>query len=338
MKQNRWFSVVLTVVLLLSVCGCTQRDEPESGFDNTVMGGGWCTYRDGFIYFSDNTRMYEYDTLSGATVDLGHIDDYFAKGLFVMDDKLVYMVSGGKNNATLHYITRDGKESGVLPGTYGAGGVSLDGDNWYFGANKLSDDKSVMHKQFWRRNVETGQEMLLLELEASNGYYLHGEHIYIIEFYTVGNSGDYEKDQDCRLLRSSKDQIVFETMDMNVKPINLVFDGEDMYMSRRGDWRICRYADGKETVLPVASFTYLVFDGHLFYQDATPGNVKPRGNPLKTYNLETEEEKIIVESMFEFAILGNRHVVYSSTLDGSNFRYYVYDWQTGETREMVKPA
>ena len=139
------------------------------------------------------------------------------------------------------------------------------------------------------------------------------------------------------MLRSRKDKIAFERVDITQKPIALFVDGDDLYISTLGDWKVWHCSNGTATELPIRSAVYQVFDGHLVYADQ-PGSNKSLGDPLKLYNLKTGEIKELAESVCDVAVLADRYIAYSVTLDGANFRWYVYDWQTGETTEMVKPV
>jgi len=345
-KSLQQFAVFcLAAALLLSLCGCAQEetDTFTANFANTVMKGDAFAYRDGFIYFSEMGNMYEYDTETGVTAKLGSMSDYVGRCLTVAEDKVMYYTRG-MSDTSVHYITRDGKNSGVLFRRDDITSAFLEGDVWYILALSLQEDVDGFTYQLLSRDAETGEETLLLEADWINSYFVDEEYIYVVEIDTVGYDNEGKAIKEYWLLRSPKDQIAFEKVDTTIKPIKVFANGDDLYICQWGDWQIWHYADGVANALPMTSFNYQVFDGHLLYQDSAPGVPKydvvngPFGDPLKAYNLETGEEKVLAESVFYFAILGERYVAYGVNLDGANFRWYVYDWQTGETKEMVKPV
>ena len=342
--KKKLTALILAAILLLSLCGCEQEDiqQQSSNFANTVMAGDVFAYRDGFIYFPDAGYMYEYDTQTGKTARLHSLASYFAHDLAVTDEYISYDLMASED---VYYITRDGKNSGTLFQRNGDGNMrSLfqEGNTWYFIDHYQTKDKTGTVYQLRSRDAETGEETLLYEAEIINTYFVDEEYIYAVWIDITGYTAEGEAITDCGLVRSPKNEIAFEPVETSLYPIMVFVDGEDLYICNRDDAQIWHCANGVETPLSVVSPYYQVFDGHLVYQDSAPGVPKydvvngPFGDPLKVYNLETGEEKVLAESVFYFAILGERYVAYGVNLDGTNFRWYVYDWQTGETKEMVK--
>jgi len=336
--KKKLTALILAALLLLSLCGCEQEDvqQQSSNFANTVMTGDVFAYRDGFIYFADAGYMYEYDTESGKTARLKELKCHFAYHITPTDENICYIEMNGQD---LQYITRDGKNSGTLFQRNGLmHNLFLDGNTWYFESSRYNEDRTESIEQLWSRDAETGEETLLYEAEIINPYFVTDEYIYVVWVDITGYSDKGEALLDGGVVRSAKDKIAFEPVETACIPGNLFVDGEDLYILQAGTWQIWHWANGVETALPVVSPYYQVFDGHLIYNAGKPGAMGECGDPLVIHNLETGEEKLLAGSAFYFAILGERYIAYAVTPDGSVFRWYVYDWQTGETKEMVKPV
>jgi len=329
-KLFRCLSFLLAIAIAAGLTGCGKQEfvfaNESTSCGNAVMGMGRFAARNGFIYFSGNSSLYEYDTETDQTAALidGKHTYVDLHSLFVTDDFVGYTNS----HSGLSYITKDGKKTGtLLPSDGRLWYLFVDGDFAYHTANGLT-----------RQNLQTGKSELLIEEEVLS-YFVDKNYIYAAMLKQIpaeGSDAEDEEDGAARavysLLRSSKETVAFEEVPLTCNPIRVYACEEGLFLSNAGSWQIIHCSDGQETTLPIYSIYYQVLDGHVIYCDEK----ESRGSvcPVKSYDLATGEIELICENVFNFCILSDRYICfYTWEPDGSE-RWVLYDWNTGTSVTM----
>ena len=270
---------------------------------NIVMGQGMFAYGNGRIYYGGVGRICTIDPTSGAVEEMVLSDRYsHPYYLFATEDYVGYV----PEYDTLEVIPADSssQEKQIYQGI-GSTNLYADGMQLYSDGGK---------EMLSRIDLRTGEITDLLP--DVNAYYVDDNYIYA----TQTGLGEY-------FLRSSKDVIDFEKIELSFYPIKVLADGEDLYFCEGGlsrSYQLIRYRDGEETRLPFRAYDYQVLDGHVIYRDLDTSGM------LKSYDLVTGESEVICDEMFDFSILEGRYIC--SLCFGGDVQ--IYDWQTGQTLQI----
>lgn len=277
--------------------------EGNGGFtlENWECGTGECLYSDGCFWIGTFGYLYKYDPKADTLEQFDLGDEYMSPGnLFATENYICF-----SHADSVMRMRKDGTERERI--AEGVMYTAVDG-NYLYGW----DQNGALS----RHNVETGEKEIIIDAFIS--YYLTDSHIYVIP---AGN-GNY-------FLRSPKDQIEFERVEVGFETAaGICMDGEDLYLNEAWTYQVYRYKDGEITRLPVQSSDYQVANGQLFYR-ASAGDCG-----LRAYNLETGEDRVILEDIHTFSIFEDRYLYYHyGTWDGETYLgdfIGIIDLQTGE--------
>lgn len=265
---------------------------------NNTMGLGRFAYSDGYIYCAEVGCIYRYNVESGKTEEMiltdEHADPY---QLFATDGYICYTDTW----MDLMALDKEGTtEEPVYQGIHSA---------------KVYADGMTLYTTDGIIDLHSGQ---ITNWPAGvHSFYVDDTYVYALQ-----------ENANC-FLRAPKGTLDFEQFPVSFRPISILADGEDIYMTR-GDtdksWNVIRYRDGVETELPIRSLEYQVFDGQIIYRCEDEERWA-----IKRYNLETGEIMMLHEEGFNFSILEERYVcIYCAGSDGQGY-CTIIDWQTGET-------
>lgn len=312
---NKILCLLLVLAFIFTGSGCSREDifayTEDSGNTcaNAVMGNGVFAYSNDFIYIASDTGVIkEYDIQSGKTVTLDIGVGEFPTSLFVATDYLCYL-----SNRSLYRITKDGKQKESIPGIEGCH-LYAEGNDYYYLTNK--------GESLYRGNFETNERTLLYDKALS--YYVDDSYIYVV----CDNEDDVYM-----FLRSPKDRIEFETIELSFYPIAMTAKGDDLFFTSGGEgvrWQVIHYRDGVETTLPIYSYFYQVLDNTLIYADDATFNGR---FDINAYDLETGEITPLMENVLEFSILEDRYICAACYKDNTCW-WVMLDWQTGEMTYM----
>jgi hypothetical protein len=171
-----------------------------------------------------------------------------------------------------------------------------------------------------RIDLRTMQKAELLQNVIS--YYVDDTYIYAVQ----GGQGNY-------YMRSLKDDIAFEKIELDFDPNKVVVHGEDLYFcewvdedNREEDTRRYRVNLIRNCVtsrLPAYSWFYQVLDHFVLY-------LEEGSNALKCYDLHTGQTRLLEDNVFEFSVLGKRYLC----IELMNTDSVILDWQTGERVQL----
>lgn len=270
---------------------------------NTVMGLGKFAYSDGNIYHSHNGCIYSYNLDTGKTATLLLPSVYSdAYDLFATENYICY----ADFSDNLWALPKEGGEP--VPVYQGLGTTALyaDGSMLYTtnGASSLS-----------RINLLTGKEEKLMEDVIS--YYVDDTYIYAVQ----------SSDSGKHFLRSEKEKIYFEKINLSFSPIKVFADGEDLYFCEGGlgyTYQVIHYRNGVETPLPMCAYNYQILDGKLIYEEDAE-----KFRTVKSYDLKTGDVQILQERVQSFSILEGRYINFFCVEEGEAC-WRILDWQTGK--------
>lgn len=269
---------------------------------NSVMGLGRFVYSDGYIYFGEVGCIYRYDLESGETTRLVLSNKYSdPEYMFVTENYICY--ADGYSGLTA--MKKDGSVEEVIYEGIGSSSLYAEGMTLYTADGIL--------------NLQTGEVTHLPEEILS--YYTDDTYIYAVP----ENDGHY-------FLRSQKDSLDFEKIELSFFPIKVLADGEDLYFTEGGQskrYQVIRYHDGVETRLPISAVEYQVLDGHVIYRCEDEA-----GRSIKSYNLQTGEIKVLHDEGFNFSILQERYICLCCADSNGRGYYCILDWETGECVEL----
>ena len=271
---------------------------------NSVMGQGNFAYSDGSVYYSAPGYIYCIDVQTGA-VQMNVLENKYTHpfNLIATEDYIVYQ----KDYETVEIIRKDGSstETIIYQGIYST--------HLYADGMRLYTNSGT--EMLRRIDLQTGEIHDLLP--DVNTYYVDDTYIYA----TQTGMGNY-------FLRSRKDVIDFEKIQLSFYPIKIFADGEDLYFCEGGygrSYKLIHYRNGVETRLPICAYDYQILDGHVIYRDETDSKL------LKSFNLSTGETQVLCDTLFDFSILEGRYICslcYGGAVE-------IYDWQNGTCRSVT---
>ena len=213
----------MTLALVLCLCslsGCKQEEvtttNTSTNCANNVTGGGQFAFQDDYIYFADTLTIYEYDIHSGKIVELASSYADVPMNMYVEGDRLYYFAGG------LQYVTRDGKERGTVfadtDRDRSARYLYAEGDTVYYNKMQIDEEKQRWNEYLYKRDLETGEETMLVAGLLDYNYYVVDKGIYAI----VDNEmSRYTENRNGKLYYSPKGKIEFEEIQLPIKPIQI---------------------------------------------------------------------------------------------------------------------
>lgn len=259
---------------------------------NSSMSWGSFAYGDGKIYCSSLGSIVSYDLQTGKTQTMTLESKYHLPGqMFTTEYYVGYIL----NHNIMKVKPKDGMpESVVYQGVYSA---------------RLYADGMTLYTTEGIMDLNTGE---------ITDYGVDGIFSYVDDTYIYLLPGENEN----YFLRSRKDEIDFEKIDLDFYPIAVVGDGEALYFCEGGEameYNVIRWCDGQQTKLPAQSCYYQVLDGHVLY-------LAEENTILKSYDMESGETTVLEENVFDFSILEGRYVC----MDMRNEDAVILDWTTGK--------
>lgn len=273
-------------------------EENGTSMANIVMGQGMFAYGDGRIYYGGSGCIYSIDPQTGEVESHVLTDKYsHPYYLFTTENYIGYVPA--YDTLEILPIDANATERIVYQG--------ISSTNLYADGMQLYTNSGT--EMLRRIDLQTGQITDLLP--DVNTYYVDDTYIYA----TQTGMGNY-------FLRSRKDEIDFEKIELSFYPIKIFADGEDLYFCEGGyarSYQLIHYRDGVETRLPFRAYDYQILDGHVIYRDLDTSGL------IRSYDLRTGESEVLHDEMFDFSILEDRYIC--MLCYGGEVQ--VYDWQTG---------
>ena len=276
--------------------------------ENLATGMGTFVYSDGYIYEGTTGCIKKYET-TGKLLERIQLGDEKAipRYMFATEDAIVYI----DTFSGLYVQPKDGAKTETVFDDMRMTMVYADGAQLYTtdGADMLT-----------RIDLMTMEKTELLQDVIS--YYVDDTHIYAVQ----SGRGKY-------YMRSPKDVIAFEKIELDFDPNKVVVNGEDLYFCEWVDeeardeeaqrYRVNLVRDGVRTQLPVYSWFYQILDHFVLY-------LEEGSNALKCYDLHTGQTKLLEDNVFEFSILEKRYIC----IDLMSTASVILDWQTGERVQL----
>ena len=304
--------LVVSVIMLLVGCGVNYTGNPDNDSTtcgNITMGQGKFAYADGFVYFTDFSNIYEYDTESQKTVVLkGKSDDI--KSIYVQDDYIYFGCNG------LRRLRRDGKRVRQVYESENAGlQTYVNGSDAYI--------LQSIEGSFYHRNLTDGTETKLMDHVM--GYYVDDENIYVVA---------KREDGIPYLFVGGREDMKFEMVELSFSPIAVAAAGDAVYLSARGTYQIIKYSSRGEEPLPVYATYYQAVDDKILYLDAK--TFENSCFDLAVYDEISGESRTVFEGVYDFGMVGENCVgIQAGTQPGAG--YYLYDMENDETVFMYEP-
>ncbi len=307
MKRTGVILIILTaVVLCCSACSANYTGNPNNqstSCANITMGSGKFAFDNGFIYFTDLSHVYEYDTESKTSVVLDTKDSMISD-LYVQDAYVYY------NEGGLRRMTKDGKQQKKI----------FDAENGctqMFVEDKYAWFLESVEGNLIRKDLASGKEEVILSQVMS--YALDDKNVYAVS-----------KDEDVPVFQiSDKEKISFAGQELSFSPITVMADDGAAYLAERGTYQVIKYSSEKEEKLPVFSLHYQAAGQKLYYLDANENG----SCPLMQYDMETGEQTRIGEAVYDFCILDDKYVCMQCPYETFE-KYNLYDISTGTTTLM----
>lgn len=312
MKQIcKLLAIGMCLLIILSICGCGKNKTSDLTNDSTscgniVMGNGKFAYNNGFIYFTDLTNIYEYDTVSKKTISFNSKSDD-VRSMFVKD-QYVYFACNGLNR-----ITKDGKKKNyIFESDNGTLQMFVDGKTAYY----LDGIEGILYS----RNIETSEETEIYSSVLA--YFVDQQSIYIVAKENGVNS----------LYVSNKSTLELKKKLLSFEPISIYSTEDGIYLSAKSTYQIiqCK-SDDNEIQLPISAVYYQVLNNHLYYLDSE--TFENGCFSLKSYDILTGKISLIFENVFDFNIV-NKNYICVQCSSGEDAEYKLFDVSSGTTCSM----
>lgn len=272
---------------------------------NSTMGLGSFAYSDGSIYYGSGSCIYRYDLDTGKIEEL-LLPRAFDSAYHLFDTE--YYICYADMRDSLLAMPKDGGEPEIIYQGLGTTDLYADGPMLY---------TTNAHTYLSRIDLLSGKEEVLVE--AVNSYHVDDTYIYVVQ---TTDSGKH-------FLRSRKDSVDFEKIELSFRPIKVYADGEDLYFCESRSWQVIRYRDGKETRLPIYAYDYQIQGDKLIYVDEKDEWV------VKSYDLQTGETVVLQERASGFSILEDRYICFNCVDEENHPCWKILDLQTGEYSERM---
>ena len=332
MKKLSILFALLILLASLSACGL----KSETAFDrtgttcaNAVMIQGKFAWSNDFIYINAGGEFYEFDLTTGTAVKLTEENMYWPRSLFATDRYLYWVGRGtetdeeGRTTDCLQYMTKDGKKSNVFWNS---------GDSCYYlyaEGTELFYTTGVGGALCCQKLPADDEEMPepTVLLPCINQYYVDDNYI-----YAVIPANAEENIPENYLVRSPRQAINFEKIELSFPPAAVMADGDDLYIASQKPFQLTRWQEGTETQLPIRSVYYQVLNSEIIYLDDETLN---QGTfTLKSYDLQTGEICPLLEGVYDFCILENRYIC-AQCAGEKAARYLCLDRQSGQLVTML---
>lgn len=322
-RELKKYSVLLLCALLFfALCGCSRQGEIRitqgngTTCANIVMAMGRFAYRDGLLYFADPENIYEYDIETGKTIFLPVNPPGDPMDLMVSDDHIIYCGYSENYENCAVAVTKDGKKTTELfKGKEGCYQLYIEEFDAYYLSARGGD--------LYYRNMADGKEKLILKDALT--YFVTAEELYAIQFIN----------EKYVLKICARDNYNFETIPLSFEPIEILVNGENIFLSRKGDYQVVCYCNGSETTLPIRSLKFQVDGDYLFYSDED--TFQNSTWTIKCFGLETQNTTVICEDVMEFGIFEEGYIAFWCRGDTTSW-WKLYDKKTNELQQIYPAA
>ena len=276
--------------------------ESNKNSANVTMELGQIAKQGKYIYFLNSGKVIEYDIDTGVAIELNSSNTVMFS--MAASDNYIYfapMGGGGVNR-----IAKDSNTVEIVFKSDCNRDVYIEGNNAFY----YKYGKALYH-----RDIISDTETLLVEGHVKT-FFIDENNIYVILQHNESGTDSFT------LMKSPRDNIEFTKVPLSFSPIAVFAHGDDLYLSKMGQWEVVKVSDGVETELPIKSLSYQVVGNKLIYSDTF--------GKLKIYDLTTAETATIYEGKSTgLYVLDARYVCY--TAFGVDW-YKLYDLETGETK------
>lgn len=276
--------------------------ESNKNSANVTMELGQIAKQGKYIYFLNSGKVIEYDIDTGVAIELNSSNTVMFS--MTASDNYIYfapMGGGGVNR-----IAKDSNTVEIVFKSDCNRDVYIEGNNAFY----YKYGKALYH-----RDIISDTETLLVEGHVKT-FFIDENNIYVILQHNESGTDSFT------LMKSPRDNIEFTKVPLSFSPIAVFAHGDDLYLSKMGQWEVVKVSDGVETELPIKSLSYQVVGNKLIYSDTF--------GKLKIYDLTTAETATIYEGKSTgLYVLDARYVCY--TAFGVDW-YKLYDLETGETK------
>lgn len=314
-------SILICLSLIFALCGCnkdvaiTITEDNGTTCANVVMSMGRFAYSNGLLYFADPSTIYEYDMETGKTIFLPVNMPGDPMDLMVSENHIIYCGFSENYERGAVAVTKDGKKNTALfEAKEGCYQLYIDNDDAYY--------LSARGGNLYYRNMADGNQKLVLENALT--YFATPENIYAIQLV----------EEKYVLKTCTRNDFVFETVPLSFEPIEILVDGENIYLSQKGDYQVIKYCQGTEEILPLRSLKYQIDDGCLLYSDED--TFANSTWTIKSYNLETKEKSVVCEDVMEFGVFDEGYIVFWCRGESGSW-WKLYDEQT-DSLQQIYPA
>lgn len=315
---KRLFLLILCISLILLLCGCDKNIDVDVGKENgttcanIVMAMGRFAYSNGLLYFADPENIYEYDIETGKTIFLPVNMPGDPMDLILSDNHIIYCgYSENYENCALA-VTKDGKKTTELfKGKDGCYQLYIEENDAYYLSARGGD--------LYYRNLKEGKEKLILKDTLT--YFVTGEDLYAIQ----------KIDEKYILKMCTRNSFNFEAIPLSFEPIEILVNGQNIFLSRKGDYQVIQYCNGSETILPMRSLKYQADRGYLLYSDED--TFKNSTWTIKSFNLETQNTTVICEDVMEFGVFEEGYIAFWCRGE-TNSWWKLYDRQSNNLRQI----
>lgn len=262
---------------------------------NNLSTGGQFTCHDGFIYQAGHGCIYKINAETGESTPISLPENSFTTYLVAADEGIAYV----EPYSSYKFISYDGSEAHTLLENVGLRKAYVDGPVIY------TCDGSSLN----RIDVQTEETTVLLtDSTVISGYFVDDTYIYAV-------AADHE---NC-ILRSRKDRIAFERLELSFHPQKIISHNHGLYLLSTLHPTVL-YRDGMETVLPFTAYWLHATEDAVYYLDENEKNV------LKCYDPASGAISTIKKDVSQFAVLEDRYLCMD--LMGDNTA--ILDLRTGE--------
>lgn len=217
--------------------------------------------------------------------------------------------------------------------------VNLHGDYVYYIDSVVNESEQRWVNTLYRKNTNTQEVTVVYEdYPQFSSYTVTDQYIYVC--HLVGRiDGEYIS----YLMRSPKDTIQFEKIDLPINPGSVNHADGGLYIqpfwANKYTVHFLSDADGTLTDLGIyygGSWTPIGDQKIISRQSRYFSKTRSTScKPLYLYDLKTGESEVLCDSVYRSIVLQNRYVCYWWA-DWQHHKWFVYDLETGETKLMYE--
>ena len=270
------------------------------------MSSGAFACQGDFIYFTDGSTIYEYDTVTQTTV---HFDakSEGIKSMYIQGEHIYFSCDGLKR------ITKDGKKvETVFERKNGCLQLIVEEKYAYY--------LDSVEGSLYRRELKTDLEEGILTNVFS--YHIDENGIYAVA-----------KENDVLMLFvTGKEHIDFKQKELSFEPIKVYASDGKLFLSEKGTYQVIQLTDDTETRLPVYSLVYQMMDESLICLSDKSDKEENAGGyrELVLYDIATGEVEVVCENVYDFNIFENKYIFIETPSD-EGVLFLIYDMETKET-------